>query len=286
MLRRLALDRVVQSPNLAWVPTDSSGVVELQNLYTEEVEQRADVDLVVVAGRRQSETSLKDALRTEAPELPVTLVGDALAPRTLLDAVAEGARAGAAIEIGRPVSDPRSDRAVRSRTWSSPDRYRAPSQSLCPPAVAAVGVRARLPCWTRERPVGRRSIGSWTRLDSPTLTGQSRFQRALMAHHEATVAVMVQTHPYRQVHSRLRHSTRTRAPRRQRWRPPVGLGPLGRPRGPNMCRRYPYVEERMLRQSRASRRRLQRRRRVCPAGDDVFLIASYFHATNAPKTAK
>lgn len=26
--------------------------------------------------------------------------------------------------------------------------------------------------------------------------------------------------------------------------------------------------------------------RVCPAGDDVFLIASYFHATNAPKTAK
>jgi hypothetical protein len=37
------------------------------------------------------------------------------------------------------------------------------------------------------------SIGSWTRLDSPTLTGQSRFHRALMAHHEATVAVMAQT---------------------------------------------------------------------------------------------
>ena len=108
VLRRLALDRVVQSPNLAWVPTESSDVVELRNLYTEEVEQRADVDLVVVAGRRQSETSLKDALRTEAPELPVTLIGDALAPRTLLDAVAEGARAGAAIEIGQTIriSDP------------------------------------------------------------------------------------------------------------------------------------------------------------------------------------
>jgi hypothetical protein len=45
-------------------------------------------------------------LRTAAPELPVTLVGDALAPRTLLDAVAEGARAGATIEIDRPVPIP------------------------------------------------------------------------------------------------------------------------------------------------------------------------------------
>jgi dimethylglycine catabolism A len=106
VLRRLALDGVVQSPNLAWVPAESSDVVELRNLYTEKVEHRADVDLVVVAGRRQSETSLKDALRRAAPELPVTLIGDALAPRTLLDAVAEGARAGAAIEIGRPVSIP------------------------------------------------------------------------------------------------------------------------------------------------------------------------------------
>ena len=60
----------------------------------------------MVAGRRQSETSLKDALRTEAPELPVTLVGDALAPRTLLDAVAEGARAGAAIEVGQTIRIP------------------------------------------------------------------------------------------------------------------------------------------------------------------------------------
>ena len=108
VLRRLALDGVVQSPNLAWVPTESSDVVELRNLYTEEVEHRADVDLVVVAGWRQSDTSLKDALRTEAPELPVTLVGDALAPRTLLDAVAEGTRAGVTIEVGRtvPIPDP------------------------------------------------------------------------------------------------------------------------------------------------------------------------------------
>ena len=38
----------------------------------------------------------------------MTLVGDALAPRTLLDAVAEGARAGATIEVDRtvPIPDP------------------------------------------------------------------------------------------------------------------------------------------------------------------------------------
>ena len=106
VLRRLALAGVVQSPNLVWVPTESSDGVELQHLYTEVVEQRGDVDLVVVAGRRQSETSLRDALRTEAPGMPVTLVGDALAPRTLLDAVAEGARVGATIEIDRPVPIP------------------------------------------------------------------------------------------------------------------------------------------------------------------------------------
>ncbi len=106
VLRRLGLARVVQSPNLEWLPTDSANSVELRNLYTEEVERREGVDLVVVAGRRRGETSLRDALQSEAPELPVTLVGDALAPRTLLDAVAEGARAGATIEAGQTVPSP------------------------------------------------------------------------------------------------------------------------------------------------------------------------------------
>jgi hypothetical protein len=106
VLRRLGLARVEQSPNLEWVPSDSPGVVELRNVYTEEVERREGVDIVVVAGRRSAETSLRDALWAEAPELPVTLIGDALAPRTLLDAVAEGARAGATIEAGETVRSP------------------------------------------------------------------------------------------------------------------------------------------------------------------------------------
>ena len=56
VLRRLALDGVVQSPNLAWVPAESSDVVELRNLYTEEVEHRADVDLVSLCRRPATTT--------------------------------------------------------------------------------------------------------------------------------------------------------------------------------------------------------------------------------------
>src|SRR4029453_3268027 len=105
VLRRLALAGVVQSPNLEWVSGAGAGV-RLRHLYTEQVEIRTDADLVVGAGRRRGEASLRAALRAEAPGLPVTLAGDAVAPRTLLDAVAEGARAGATIEIDRPVPIP------------------------------------------------------------------------------------------------------------------------------------------------------------------------------------
>ena len=97
VLRRLGLAGVRQTPNLEWVPSDTVDVVELRHTYTEQVERREGHDLVVMAGRRRSDTALRDALRSEAPDLPVTLVGDALSPRTLLDAVAEGAKAGATI---------------------------------------------------------------------------------------------------------------------------------------------------------------------------------------------
>lgn len=52
------------------------------------------VDLLVVAGARRSRAPLGTELHARRPELLVTRIGDALAPRSLLDAVAEGARAG------------------------------------------------------------------------------------------------------------------------------------------------------------------------------------------------
>ncbi|GAB2570664.1 FAD-dependent oxidoreductase [Microlunatus antarcticus] len=54
------------------------------------------VDLVVLAGVRRSADALSAELAAAAPDLEIVKVGDALAPRHLLDAAAEGARAGAA----------------------------------------------------------------------------------------------------------------------------------------------------------------------------------------------
>ena len=54
------------------------------------------VDLVALAGVRRSADGLSAGLAAAAPDLEIVKVGDALAPRHLLDAAAEGARAGAA----------------------------------------------------------------------------------------------------------------------------------------------------------------------------------------------
>jgi hypothetical protein len=59
------------------------------------MEEHRAVAVVVVCGRRQGVTTLRDELTVAAPELPLTVVGDALAPRMLMDATAEGAKAGA-----------------------------------------------------------------------------------------------------------------------------------------------------------------------------------------------
>jgi NADPH-dependent 2,4-dienoyl-CoA reductase/sulfur reductase-like enzyme len=94
VLRRLELAGVRMSPHLAGVASDPQGLT-LRNVYTEREERREGVGLVVMAGFRRSVIGLRDELATRSPQLRVVAVGDALAPRTLLDAVAEGARAGA-----------------------------------------------------------------------------------------------------------------------------------------------------------------------------------------------
>jgi 2,4-dienoyl-CoA reductase-like NADH-dependent reductase (Old Yellow Enzyme family) len=90
VFRRLALAGVAMTPHLSGVSSDAGGVT-LRNLYTEREERREGVGLVVMAGYRRSVADLRDQLTG----LRVVVAGDALAPRTLLDAVAEGARAGA-----------------------------------------------------------------------------------------------------------------------------------------------------------------------------------------------
>jgi hypothetical protein len=94
VFRRLALADVVMTPHVSGVSSDADGVT-LRNIYTERDEHREGVGLVVVAGYRRAVVDLRDELTALPPELRLVVAGDALAPRTLLDAVAEGARAGA-----------------------------------------------------------------------------------------------------------------------------------------------------------------------------------------------
>jgi dimethylglycine catabolism A len=71
-------------------------VWSLIDLESDETRPAGQVDLVVYAGPRRAVDELSDRLTATQPDVEVVRVGDALAPRTLLDAVAEGARAGAA----------------------------------------------------------------------------------------------------------------------------------------------------------------------------------------------
>jgi hypothetical protein len=96
VIRRLALAGVAMTPHLAGVSSDRDGVT-LRHIYTEREERRPGIGLVVVAGYRRSVVDLRDELAAAQPELRVVVAGDALAPRSLLDAVAEGARAGALV---------------------------------------------------------------------------------------------------------------------------------------------------------------------------------------------
>ena len=98
----LELAGVVMTPHLGGVASDGDGVI-LRNIYTERDERRDGVGLVVVAGYRQGVVELRNQLRALEPELHVVVVGDALSPRTLLDAVSEGARAGAEVTVKRAV---------------------------------------------------------------------------------------------------------------------------------------------------------------------------------------
>jgi dimethylglycine catabolism A len=94
VLRRLERARVRLSPNLECVRSEPAGVV-LRHVHAGSETHRDGVGLIVIAGHRRAAPGPRAALRERRPDLELHVVGDALAPRTLLDAVAEGARAGA-----------------------------------------------------------------------------------------------------------------------------------------------------------------------------------------------
>jgi dimethylglycine catabolism A len=94
VLRRLERARVRLGPNLECVRSEPAGVI-LRHVHAGNQTHRHGVGLIVIAGHRRAAPGPRAALRERRPDLELHVVGDALAPRTLLDAVAEGARAGA-----------------------------------------------------------------------------------------------------------------------------------------------------------------------------------------------
>jgi hypothetical protein len=66
----------------------------LVDTESDEISPISAPDLIVYADLRSAHDDLSRTLAESLPQVPVRRVGDALAPRGLLDAITEGARAG------------------------------------------------------------------------------------------------------------------------------------------------------------------------------------------------
>jgi hypothetical protein len=82
-------------------PEHDGSAWSLTDLESDQTRPAGQVDLVVLAGPRRSLDELSHGLTAAQPGLEVVKIGDALAPRSLLDAAAEGARAAAACSSRR-----------------------------------------------------------------------------------------------------------------------------------------------------------------------------------------
>jgi 2,4-dienoyl-CoA reductase-like NADH-dependent reductase (Old Yellow Enzyme family) len=87
----------------------------LVDTESDEVSTMSAPDLVVFAGQRSARDDLARALAQTLPQVAVQRVGDALAPRTLLDATAEGAKAGMQASQTHTVVAPRPPQSADAR---------------------------------------------------------------------------------------------------------------------------------------------------------------------------
>ena len=97
IFRRLAEAGVICTASHILIEPGNTGLVRLRDIWTDRIRILKDVDVVVFTGYRVAETWLSEELRAARPELELHVVGDGRAPRMLRNAVAEGARAGAAV---------------------------------------------------------------------------------------------------------------------------------------------------------------------------------------------
>lgn len=91
VLRRLFSSGVIVTPNVVPV-TYTDGVLTLQNVYSLEEEAREDVDTIVLAMTNRAVDDVYHALKGRIENLH--LIGDAMAPRGIHNAILEGTWAG------------------------------------------------------------------------------------------------------------------------------------------------------------------------------------------------
>ena len=94
-LRDAARAGVRLTPNTELVRSERDARVIVRDLYADTADTRSGVGLIVLCGFRQANRHLAQELAQTWPDAEVHVVGDALAPRRLLDAVREGHHAGA-----------------------------------------------------------------------------------------------------------------------------------------------------------------------------------------------
>ena len=75
---------------------ERDGSLVLRDAWSDRERVLESGDLIVFVGYLEARAELADEIRSHRTDLPIQVVGDALAPRRLHDAVAEGVRAGGA----------------------------------------------------------------------------------------------------------------------------------------------------------------------------------------------
>lgn len=72
----------------------SGRAIRVRHVYSGRTSEIEAVDAIVICGGHRAESQLAEDLRARHPSLPIRLIGDALAPRALKDAIHEGHQAG------------------------------------------------------------------------------------------------------------------------------------------------------------------------------------------------
>ncbi|QQK77743.1 FAD-dependent oxidoreductase [Salicibibacter cibarius] len=91
--RLLTQNNITLLPNHSLIGQKDEGI-QLSNVWSDHKKIIKDADLVVLVGYQSAENRLYDQIAQVIPDLELHLIGDAIAPRRLSDAIFEGANVG------------------------------------------------------------------------------------------------------------------------------------------------------------------------------------------------